>query len=88
MSHDFNVLALIKGPERFVFVYDDQSRDRLIDELRERAADPQCNLTWFDAVVLTQKAREDADEETFTLQPTTDDGERPLSWYEQHPGDE
>jgi hypothetical protein len=57
---EFNILALIKGEERYVFVYDDDSRAQLIDTLRDQAADPGLSLSWFDAAVLTEKAREQA----------------------------
>lgn len=62
MAQDFNVLALIKGEERYVFVYDDISRDSLVNALRDLAGDPASSLTWFDALVLTKKAREQATE--------------------------
>ena len=58
MSQEFNVLALYKGEQRYIYIYDDDSRDRLIDCFRDQAADPDMNLSWFDAVVLTDKARE------------------------------
>lgn len=60
MRRELNVLALIKGTERYVFVYDDGSRQALIDALRDQAADPSLSFTWFDAAVLTEKAREQA----------------------------
>ena len=60
MRRELNVLALIKGNERYVFVYDDGSRQQLIDTLRAQAADPQLAFNWFDAAVLTQKARQQA----------------------------
>ena len=60
MRRELNVLALIKGEERYVFVYDDESRQPLIDAFRDQAADPQLSFTWFDAAVLTDKAREQA----------------------------
>ena len=60
MRREFNVLALIKGEERFIFVYDDESRDTLINTFRDQAADPRVNFSWFDAAVLTEKAREQA----------------------------
>ena len=60
MSREFNVLALIKGPERYIFVYDDESRLPLLDALRDQAADPRLSLSWSDAAVLTAKAREQA----------------------------
>lgn len=58
MPRELNVLALVKGQERYIFVYDDESRDRLIDAFRDQAASPRLSLTWLDALVLTRKARE------------------------------
>lgn len=58
MPREFNVLALIKGSERYVFVYDDNSRPTLIETFREQAADSNLSFNWFDAAVLTEKARE------------------------------
>ena len=58
MRREFNVLALLKGQERYVFVYDDVSRDALLDAFRDLAADPAAAFNWFDAAVLTDKARE------------------------------
>jgi hypothetical protein len=60
--NEFNVLALMKGDDRYIFVYDDESRAEVITSFRDQAADPVLNLTWFDAVVLTKKAREQAGE--------------------------
>ena len=57
MSPDLNVLALVKGNERFIFVFDDDSREELIDEFRNQAANPRLTFNWFDASVLTEKAR-------------------------------
>jgi hypothetical protein len=58
MSSEVNVLALVKGRERYVYVYDDHSQEELIDALRDHAADPRLTLSWFDASVLTRKSRE------------------------------
>jgi hypothetical protein len=60
VRRELNVLALIKGEERYVYVYDDASRSLLIDNFRDQAADPQLSFTWFDAAILTDKAREQA----------------------------
>ena len=49
MSREFNVLALVKGQERYIFVYDDDSRQPLIEALRDHAADPRLSFSWFDA---------------------------------------
>ena len=60
MSREYNVLALVKGDERYIFVYDDDSRQPLIEALRDHAADPRLTFSWFDAAVLTEKARQQA----------------------------
>lgn len=57
MHHDLNVLTLLKGAERFVFVYDDDGRDDAIAAIRDQAADPAVSLNWFDAALLTERAR-------------------------------
>jgi hypothetical protein len=58
VRRELNVLALIKGQERYVFVYGDESRAELIDVFRQWAADPLLSFNWFDAAVLTEKARQ------------------------------
>jgi hypothetical protein len=60
VRREFNVLALIKGDERYVFVYDDVSRPALLELFREKAADAALSFNWFDAAVLTEKAWEQA----------------------------
>ncbi len=55
--HDLNVLALLKGQERYVFVYDEASRRDILDSIRDHAANPTIPLNWFDAAVLTERAR-------------------------------
>jgi hypothetical protein len=60
MAQEFNVLALVKGQEHYIFVYDDDSRQPLVDAFRDQAADPSLSFNWFDAAVLTQKAHEQA----------------------------
>jgi hypothetical protein len=60
LAREFNILALLKGDERYIFVYDDQSRPPLIDAFRDQAANPHLSFTWFDAAILTEKAREQA----------------------------
>lgn len=57
MTRELNVLALFKGHERYIFVYDDDSRDTLIDDIRDKAANPAVPINWFDAAVLTERVR-------------------------------
>jgi hypothetical protein len=60
VAREFNVLALVKGNEHYVYVYDDDSRLSLLEEFQKQAANGDLSLTWFDAAVLTQKAHEQA----------------------------
>ena len=58
VRHDLNVLAMLKGNEQYVYVYEDSGRPDLIDVFRDQAADPHLSLSWLDVAVLTSKARE------------------------------
>ena len=57
---DLNVLALVKNGERFIFVYDDESRAELLDAVRDAAADPRLSLSWADAALLVERAKRQA----------------------------
>jgi hypothetical protein len=70
VRREYNVLALIKGSEQYVFVYDDESRSELIDAFRDQAADPHLSFNWFDAAVLTEKVREQAQTAVPPSQPS------------------
>ena len=67
---ELNVLALLKGNERYLFIYDDESRPLLIDTFRDQAADPRLSLNWFDAAVLTDRAREQERQSRAALPPS------------------
>jgi hypothetical protein len=60
VSQDINVLALIKGNERYVFLYDDASRAETLRTLGRFASNPELSFTWYDAAVLSQKIRQEA----------------------------
>ena len=57
MSREVNVLALVKDEERFVFLYDSDSIETLLEQLGQHAADPELSFTWYDAAVLSQRVR-------------------------------
>jgi len=57
MQTAMNVLALVKGSERYVFLYDDKSPSALLQTLGRYAADKELSFTWYDAAILSQKVR-------------------------------
>lgn len=52
-----NVLALLKGDERYVFLYDDRSIEQVLQTIGRYAADPDLSFSWYDAAVLSQRVR-------------------------------
>ncbi len=62
MSQDINVLALVKGEERYIFLYDDENRAETLRTLGRYASKPELSFTWYDAAVLSQKIRKTAEQ--------------------------
>jgi hypothetical protein len=60
VAQDINVLALVKGSERYVFLYDDDSRAETLRTLGRFASNPELSFTWYDAAVLSQKIRQES----------------------------
>lgn len=58
MDREINVLALVKGEERFIFLFDDVNRDETLRQLARYAADPELDFTWYDAAMLSRKIRD------------------------------
>ncbi|CAD74557.1 MAG TPA: hypothetical protein DDX19_19395 [Rhodopirellula baltica] len=58
MEKEVNVLALVKGEERFIFLFDDENRDETLRQLARFAANPELDFSWYDAAMLSRKIRE------------------------------
>lgn len=58
MTHEVNVLVMVKGREKYIYVYDEVSLPELFEAFGRHAADPQMNLSWFDAGVLRRRSAE------------------------------
>ena len=70
MAQDINVLALVKGEERYIFLFDDNNRAETLRTLGRYASDPDLSFTWYDAAVLSQRVRKlrqqaESEEETW-----------------------
>ena len=66
---EINVLALVKGSERYVFLYDDVSRAETLRVLGRYASNPDLSFTWYDAAVLSQKVRQECHSRETTTRP-------------------
>jgi len=60
VSQDINVLAMVKGNERYVFLFDDGSRSETLRVLGRYASNPELSFSWHDAAVLSQRIRQEA----------------------------
>jgi hypothetical protein len=69
MTKDINVLALVKGSERYVFLYDDHNRSETLRTLGRYASNPDLSFTWYDAAVLSQKVRQATASEPASIGP-------------------
>lgn len=52
-----NIATLIKGRERYVFLFDDESRAETLRTIGRFASDPTLSFTWYDAAKLSQEVR-------------------------------
>lgn len=59
MSQEINVLALAKGSERYIFLFDDEHRSEALRTLGRFASNPELSFSWYDAAVLSQKIRQE-----------------------------
>lgn len=82
MQKEINVLALVKGEERYVFLYDDTSRAETLRTLGRYASNGDLSFSWYDAAVLSQKVRQQFEKaqsarpRRFTMHETSDQDER------------
>jgi hypothetical protein len=60
VDQDINVLALVKGSERYIFLYNDSNRAETLRVLGRYASNPELSFTWYDAAVLSQKIRRES----------------------------
>ena len=54
---EINVLALVKGEERYVFIYTDENRAEILRLFGRYASNPSLSFTWYDAAVCSQRLR-------------------------------
>jgi len=52
-----NVLTLVKGEERYIFMYDDADLAETIRMFGRFASNKELSFTWYDAAVLSSRVR-------------------------------
>ncbi len=67
MKQDVNVLALVKGTERYIFLFNEEKRAETFRTLARFASNPELSFTWYDAAVLSQKIRQDNKSQTVNI---------------------
>ncbi len=60
MGNDINILAFVKGEERYLFLYKNETRSETLKTLGRFASNPELSFSWYDAAVLSQRVRADA----------------------------
>jgi len=58
INEDIRALALVKGPERYVFLWTARQLPQVLQTIGRFAADPELSFTWFDAARLNKRIRE------------------------------
>jgi len=64
VTKDIKVIALVKGEEQYVFLYDDNNRAETLRTLGRYASNPELSFSWYDAAVLSQKIRQESLQQT------------------------
>jgi hypothetical protein len=57
MSTPINLLHFATDDEKYVYIFDDANREATLRHIAQQAADPELDLTWFDAASLSQTIR-------------------------------
>ncbi|MEM9942874.1 MAG: hypothetical protein AAF939_15020 [Planctomycetota bacterium] len=79
-SQDINVVALVKGEERYIFLFNDEKKSDTLRTLGRYASDSKLSFSWYDAAVLSQKVRN-----VEKSQPVS--GNTPVNRFESQVGD-
>jgi len=56
-KNDINILALAKGEERYIFLYNEETRNETLRTLGRFASNSELSFSWYDAAVMSQKVR-------------------------------
>jgi len=55
---DINVIGFVKGPDKFILLYNDSDTAEALQSVDRWATHPEINFTWYDAGNLTKRIKE------------------------------
>jgi len=64
VERDIKVIALVKGEEQYIFLYNEDNRAETLRLLGRYASNPELSFSWYDAAVLSQKIRQESLQKT------------------------
>jgi hypothetical protein len=53
-----NILSLIKGDEKYIFIFDDKNISNVLRKFGQFSANKELSFSWFDAATLSQRVRD------------------------------
>lgn len=86
MAGEVSIVAIVKGEERYVFMFDDDSRAETLRMLGRYASNPELSFSWYDAAVLSQKIRKTR-KSTDAPESIPASFDRQLNFEAEEPGD-
>lgn len=69
---DSYLLTLVKGSERYLFLYDSAHRQEMLVTMGRFASSQELSFSWYDCAVLSQKIRQHAAAEQASELPEID----------------
>jgi len=58
MNGDLNVIVVLKGSERYVWLYSDEQRTECVQSIGRMASNPELSLTCHDAAMAIRKIKQ------------------------------
>jgi len=55
---DINVIVVLKGSERYVWLYSDNQQAECLQSIGRAAGNPDLSLTWYDAAMAIRKIKQ------------------------------
>jgi len=85
VSNDINILALAKGEERYIFLYNEDTKSEALRTLGRYASNSELSFSWYDAAVLSQNVRQNTIENESKTESPQPQESLPLKRFDTTP---